>query len=105
MEDTVVILSTAPDEDTAKRLARGLVENRLAACVNIMPGIRSIYRWQDVVQDETETLMMIKSTRRVFTQLESWLREHHPYEVPEILALPVEFGSLKYLNWVEVNVG
>jgi periplasmic divalent cation tolerance protein len=105
MEETVVILSTAPDEETAKRLAQGLIHNRLAACVNIMPGIRSIYRWQDSVQEESEAMMVIKSTRELFTQLEPWLRENHPYDVPEILALPAAAGSSEYMHWVKVNVG
>ena len=105
MSDAIVILCTCPDEETASRLASGLVEKELVACVNILPGIRSIYRWQGTVQDEPETMMVIKSTRDSFTQLKSWLRENHPYEVPEILALPVGTGLSEYMNWVEVNVG
>jgi periplasmic divalent cation tolerance protein len=105
MKDVVVILSTAPDKDTATRLARGLVKHNLAACVNIVPAIRSIYRWQGALQDDAEVLMVIKSTHSAFADLEAWLLEHHPYDVPEILALPVEKGSGPYLDWVSDNVG
>jgi periplasmic divalent cation tolerance protein len=104
MKDVVVILCTAPDEDAANRLARGLVKNSLAACVNIVPAIRSIYRWQGALQDDAEVLMVIKSTLSAFAALEAWLLEHHPYDVPEILALPVEKGSGAYLDWVCDNV-
>ena len=105
MKDIVVILSTAPDADTANRLAQGLVENRLAACVNIMPDIRSIYRWQGTVQNESEIMMVIKSTQQSFAAVETWLQEHHPYDEPELLALPVGQGSNTYLDWVDDNVG
>ena len=105
MSDAIVILCTCPDEETASRLAGGLVEKQLAACVNILPGIRSIYRWQGMVSDDPEVLMVIKSLASWFEEVEAWLQEHHPYEVPEVLALPVEKGSAKYLEWIEASVG
>jgi periplasmic divalent cation tolerance protein len=101
----LVILCTCPDEDTAARLARGLIETRLAACVNILPGVRSIYRWQGEVSDDAEALLLIKTVPSRFGDLESWVCEHHPYEVPEVLALPAEKGSEEYLSWIEACTG
>jgi len=98
--EALVVLCTCPDADTAKRLATGMVEADLAACVNIQAGIRSIYRWQGKVEDEAESLMIIKTTLSHYAELETWLREHHPYDVPEILALPVVTGSEPYLAWL-----
>jgi periplasmic divalent cation tolerance protein len=100
-EDTpLLILSTAPDADVGARLARGLVEAHLAACVNLVPGVRSIYRWEGEVQDDPEVQLLIKSRRGRFAALASWLEEHHPYDVPEIVALPIATGSPAYLEWV-----
>ena len=99
-----VVLCTCPDEDTAVRLATGLVDDGLAACVNIVPQIRSIYRWQTAVQNEHETLMIIKTTRARYAMLERWLEEQHPYEVPEVIALPVTAGAAAYLDWVAGRV-
>jgi periplasmic divalent cation tolerance protein len=76
----LVIICTCPNETTASKLAGGLVEEKLAACVNILPGIRSIYRWQGKISNDTEVLMVIKSLASRFGDLESWLLEHHPYE-------------------------
>ena len=95
-----VVLCTCPDPDTAQRLAAGLVDQGFAACVNVVGGIRSIYRWQNEVHDEAETLMIIKTTQARYRALEDWLRENHPYEVPEVLALPVAEGFGRYLDWV-----
>jgi periplasmic divalent cation tolerance protein len=95
-----VVLCTCPDGDVARRLAGGLVEARLAACVNVLPEIRSIYRWQGETCDDAEVLMIIKTTQAACPELERWLRSNHPYEVPEVLALPVEGGSHAYLDWV-----
>ena len=105
MPKAMVILCTCPDEGVASRLARGLVEGELAACVNILPQIRSIYRWQGSVSDDSEVLMVIKSLASRFDELEAWLLEHHPYDVPEVIALPAENVSAKYLAWIEASVG
>jgi periplasmic divalent cation tolerance protein len=100
MTEIMVALCSCPDEAVAQQLARALVRLRLAACVNIVPKIRSIYRWRDEVQDEGESLMIIKTTRVAYAELQSWLQQNHPYDVPEVLALSVQDGSADYLEWV-----
>ncbi len=95
-----VVLCTCPDERVAQALASGLVEARLAACVNVLPQIRSTYRWQGAVHDEAESLMVIKTGASRLAALQGWLVEHHPYDVPEVVALPVEQGLPAYLEWV-----
>jgi periplasmic divalent cation tolerance protein len=104
MSDTVTILCTCPDESTGERLARGLVENRHAACVNLLPGIRSIYAWRGEIQDEREVLLVIKTTGSHVFLIERWLTEHHPYEVPELIALRNEHVSDAYLRWLRESV-
>jgi periplasmic divalent cation tolerance protein len=101
MPEMLVILCTCPDEATAAKLAGGLVEEQLAACVNILPGIRSIYRWQGKISNDAEVLMVIKSLVSRFEELESWLLQHHPYHIPEIVALPVSRVSADYHAWIE----
>lgn len=95
-----VAFSTAPDAETAARIARALVEERLAACVNLVPGVRSIYRWRDRVEDEAEVLLVIKTRAERVEALGERLRALHPYEVPELVALPVAAGLAPYLEWV-----
>lgn len=96
-----VVLVTAPSAEVAAGLARTLVAERLAACGNIVPGVRSIYRWQDEVQDEAEVLVLFKTTAACVAALTARITELHPYEVPEVLALPVSAGLGSYLGWVE----
>lgn len=98
-EQLVVILCTVPDEATAERLARGLVEGRLAACVNAIPGLKSFYRWQGKIESDTEIQLLIKTRRERFDELAAWIRANHPYEVPEIVAIPAERVSEAYLAW------
>ena len=95
-----VILSTCPDTGTAERLGTALVEESLAACVNVVPGLRSIYRWNDAVQSDEEVLMLIKTTAARLEAARLRLVELHPYEVPEVVALPVADGHHAYLEWV-----
>lgn len=104
MNETIAILCTCPDAATAERLARGLVEQRHAACVNIVPAVRSIYAWKGEVQDEEEVLMIIKTMHSHFFVIEHWITEHHPYEVPELLALDAEHVSEPYLRWLRGSV-
>lgn len=96
----MVVLSTLPNPEKAAEIARILVEERLVACVNLVPQIRSIYRWQGALCDEAETLAIMKTTRARYDALAARLRELHPYEVAEILALPVGDGNAAYLAWI-----
>ena len=101
MESQVlVVLVMAPPGDGAAALARTLVEERLAACVNLIPGARSVYRWEGAVMDEPEQLLLIKTTAERYAALEARVRALHGYEVPEIIAIPVERGLAAYLAWV-----
>jgi periplasmic divalent cation tolerance protein len=101
MAETLVVLTTCPDPDSAERIARRLVEDRLAACVNRLAPVRSTYRWQGAVEDGEEYPLLIKCTRERYAAVEAALREQHPYEVPEIVALPVVAGWGPYLRWVD----
>jgi periplasmic divalent cation tolerance protein len=98
--DAMVVLCTVPSEAVAEELARGLVTRSLAACVNIVPGIRSIYSWQGKLEDGQELLLVIKTRTERYEELERWLTEAHPYEVPEVIALPIALGAPAYLRWV-----
>lgn len=98
--DAVVVLSTAPDAEMALRLARGLVEPGLAACVNVVPGVRSIYRWEGKVQDDAELLLVVKTRRPLIQQVVERIRELHGYTCPEAIALPLVGGSVDYLRWL-----
>ena len=104
MTDKIVVLSTCDSEAMAERIARHLVEKRLAACVNIVPGGRSIYRWKDAIEDAREFVLLIKSRRDRFAALRSELASLHSYEVPEVIALPVIDGSEQYLAWIDREV-
>lgn len=99
----ILVLCTAPTEEAGATLGRGLVEAKLAACVNVVPGLRSIYAWEGAVQDEAEVQLLIKTRRACFEALSDWLAEHHPYDVPEILAVPIEAGSKPYLAWLDAQ--
>jgi periplasmic divalent cation tolerance protein len=98
---TELILCTCPDKDTAKKLARLLVEKKLAACVNILPGLTSIYSWEGQIESVQEHLLLIKSTKEHYQSIELTLFKHHPYEVPEIIAVPIERGLPEYLDWID----
>ncbi len=98
--EPVVICITAPNEEEAARIARTLVEERLAGCVNIIRGVRSIYGWEGRVEDEAEVLMIAKSRRGLFDRLEKRVKELHSYTVPEIIAMTVTAGSADYLSWL-----
>ncbi|HTX35860.1 MAG TPA: divalent-cation tolerance protein CutA [Bryobacteraceae bacterium] len=104
MTDKIVILCTCSGADEAERLGRSLVEARLAACVNVIPQVRSYYRWQGALESAEEWLLVIKSSRALFEAVRGHLAKLHSYEVPEILALPVVAGSDAYLNWLDANL-
>lgn len=98
-----VILVTCPAAE-AEQLASALVEERLVACVNIVPAIKSIYRWENKVCKDDETLLVIKSSTHLWNVLESRIRELHSYDVPEIICIPVELGSKPYLDWLNCQL-
>jgi periplasmic divalent cation tolerance protein len=99
----VVAFSTFPSPDKAAEVVRALVSEQLAACGNLVGPVRSIYRWKGALQDDTETLAIIKTTRERFAELRDRLVALHPYEVAEVIALPIEDGHLPYLSWVAVE--
>ena len=104
MTDAVVVLVTTPSADAAAGMARALVDEGLCACGNVVPGVRSIYRWEGKIQDEAEALLVLKTERRLVEALKERLPALHPYQVPELLVLPVEDGLGPYLKWVEASV-
>lgn len=100
MSDTLLVLTNLPDAASAERIARLLVEQRLAACVNLLAPCTSVYRWHGAVETATEVPLLIKTTRARYTELQATLAEAHPYELPEIVAVPLEAGLPGYLAWV-----
>ncbi len=98
-----VVLVTAPDAPTAARLGRALVEERLAACANLVPGVRSIYRWQGDVREDAEVLLVLKTRTERCAALAARVKDLHPYELPEVLELPATGGSDAYLAWVRTE--
>jgi periplasmic divalent cation tolerance protein len=103
-EQALVVLVTTPSTEKAVELARALVSERLAACGNVVPGLRSIYRWKGAVEDDLEALLVLKTTLARFPALRDRVVALHPYEVPEVLALPVAAGSAPYLAWIAESV-
>lgn len=97
---SIVVFITAPGEEEAAGIAKSLVEEKLAACVNIIKGIRSIYSWEGRVEDEPEALMVVKSREGLFEKLSEKVRELHPYSVPEVIALPITQGLKEYVDWI-----
>ena len=104
-EACAVVLVTAPDSDTGADIARAVVADELAACVNVVPGVRSIYRWEGAVQEEEEVLLVMKTRRARLGELTARVEAVHPYDVPEVVALPIEGGSAPYLAWVAAGAG
>ena len=100
MSDLRLILCTFPDADQARAIGTTLIEEQLAACVNLIPGVESIYRWQGAMETSAEVLAIFKTTLSAYPAFETRLRTLHPYEVPEIIALPVSAGLPAYLDWV-----
>jgi periplasmic divalent cation tolerance protein len=98
--DALLILTNCPDEESANTIALAVVEEKLAACVNILPRVQSIYRWQGAVESASEIPLLIKSTATNYPALEKRIAELHPYDVPEIVALPITHGLPAYLNWL-----
>ena len=98
-----VVLITAPSPEAAERIARTLVEERLAACVNVVPGVRSFYRWEGAVQDDAELLLVAKTGSERVAALAARVKELHDYDLPEVLELPATGGSTAYLDWVRTE--
>lgn len=99
----LLCLCTCPDAATADQLATQLVTARLSACVNVLPGVRSVYRWEDKVERAEEVMLLIKTTGQAYPQLLQHIVQLHPYTTPEVIALPVEGGLPAYLDWVHAN--
>ncbi|HET6409983.1 MAG TPA: divalent-cation tolerance protein CutA [Chthoniobacteraceae bacterium] len=99
-EEAVVVFTTFPDQDTARRIVRTLVEERLVACGNLVPGVESIYRWKGEVETSAEVFAVLKTELSQYTAMEGRLKELHPYEVPECIMLRVRDGLPEYLRWV-----
>lgn len=105
MTDGLLVITTLPNADAAAELAKNVVGERLAACANLIPALRSIYKWQGKVQDENEVLVLFKTRQAHYENLKSRILELHPYEVPEVLAIPVEQGYAAYLDWLAAETG
>lgn len=101
MTDKIVVLTTCDSEQQAERMARHLVEKKLAACVNITGKVHSVYRWKDAVEDSSEILLIIKTRRDLFPRIREEIAAMHSYEVPEVIALPIIDGSEAYLAWID----
>jgi len=98
--ETQIVLCTVPDEAAALRIASALVGEQLAACVNIVPGITSVYRWKDAIETAAELLLIIKTNMGVYTRLQDRIHALHPYELPEIIAVSIDQGLPDYLAWI-----
>jgi periplasmic divalent cation tolerance protein len=98
--DALLVISNLPDRETALDLARRLIDGRLAACVNLLPGCTSLYRWQGAVEEAQEIPVLIKTRSARYAEVEALIRSVHPYELPEIIAVPVVRGLPEYLDWV-----
>jgi len=99
-----VVFSTCPTQESAERIARGVVEARLAACVNVVPGLRSYYEWQGQIEVSDEYLLVIKSRVELFDALQNMITSQHPYELPEVIAVPISTGFPPYLAWLAANM-
>ena len=101
---SLLVLTTAGNHEEAQKIARALVDRRLAACVNIVPGIESVYRWQGAVESAQEWLLIVKTTAAAFERVRDAIKELHSYDLPECIAVPIERGSAQYLAWLGESV-
>ena len=104
MQPAVLILCTCPNEESASRLAEALVSERLAACVNVLASVKSVYRWKDAVETATEHLLLIKTTDARFPAVRARIIELHSYDTPEIIGVPITAGSETYMSWLAAQV-
>jgi periplasmic divalent cation tolerance protein len=100
MDQVLLVMTNMPDAASAHAMARRLVDQKLAACVNCLPGVKSIYRWQGAIEEADEVTLLIKTTASSYAGLEAAIKDSHPYQVPEIIALPLSGGLPAYLAWV-----
>lgn len=100
----IIVFCTVPDEKSARLISRTIVQEKLAACSSTIPGTESVYTWQNVVQQEQELLLIIKTRSDLFDKLQEKILQTHPYEVPEIIAFPIIKGNSEYLKWIDENV-
>jgi len=105
VEDMIIVLTTAPDKASAMKMARELVEARLAACCSLVEGLTSLYWWEGKVEEAEEALLIIKTSRSLYREFESKIRSLHPYKIPEIVAFKVEAGLPEYLSWLREVLG
>jgi periplasmic divalent cation tolerance protein len=104
MTDKVIVYTTCGKAEDAEKLAHRLIEGRLAACVNVLPGVRSYYRWKGTIENDTELLLIIKTARGLVDSLRQEMEKLHPYELPEMIVAPIIDGSPNYLAWLEQEV-
>ncbi len=104
LPQVIVVLVTTSGEDESERLARVLLDQKLIACANIVPRVHSLFRWEGTIEDSDESLLILKSTSETLPAIKEYIGQHHSYEVPEVLALPVAGGSEEYLTWVTSEV-
>ena len=102
--DYISVLCTCPDEEIGAAIAHRLVNEHAIACANIIPKIRSIYRWSGNIEDETEVLLIMKTSQVMYNKVESLILEHHPYDTPEVISLNIENGSKQYLDWIDQSL-
>lgn len=103
MEQVLLVMTNLPDLPAAQAMARALVGARLAACVNILPGVQSVYHWQGEVEEAAEVTLLVKTTQRQFDALQHAIVAAHPYELPEVIAMPVTAGHAPYLHWIKAE--
>ena len=101
IDNYIMVFNTCNSEEIASSIAETLVNNKLAACVNILKGVESVYQWQGKIEHDQEILLIIKTHQSLFSQLEQTIQELHDYELPEIIAVPIEAGEKNYLNWIK----
>ncbi len=104
MTDKILVLTTAGSEREANKIAHALVERRLAACVNLVPQIKSVYRWQEKIEESEEWLLVIKTGQQLFSRVEDAIKELHSYELPECISVQINGGNESYLEWIEKSV-
>jgi periplasmic divalent cation tolerance protein len=104
-EQVLLVMTNLPDQPAAQAMARALVGAGLTACVNILPGVQSVYRWQGKVEEASEVTLLVKTTKARYAQLQQAIVAAHPYDVPEVIAWPLAHGYLPYLHWVAAETG